>query len=77
MEKKYRAIWADYIQAKVTLTDTVNAYTSFAKFEKDFPDLAKYMPRPVVTKTSVQVQVGDVMKKLTKVGIPPSVKEEA
>lgn len=69
----YHALWAEFAAAQRLLTDTIYSYTNREKFEADFPHLAKYLPKPAtVVSTSVAVQVGDVMEKLAKMGIPPS-----
>lgn len=76
MCSEHRAIWADFAAAQETLTATIFAYNNRAKFEVDFPDLAKHLPKPAkVVGTAIAVQVGDVMEKLAKVGIPPAVAE--
>lgn len=73
---EYNALWADFADAQETLTATIYAYSNRVKFEVDFPDLAKYLPKPPkFVGTAVAVQVGDVMQKLAQVGIPPSAKE--
>lgn len=74
---EYKAVWSDLIEARKTLAATIAAYTTAEKFEADFPQLAKYLPRPTKTAgTAVAVQVGDVLEKLAKVGIPPAAAEE-
>lgn len=78
---EYEAAWKDFEAAQKTLTATIAAYSSRAKFESDFPGLVKYLPEPEkAAGTAVAVQVGDVMERLAKVGIPPedgSVREAA
>lgn len=74
---KYHAIWSGLIDTRSTLSATIAAYATVEKFEADFPQLVKYLPRPARTAgTAVAVQVGDVLEKLAKVGIPPAAAEE-
>lgn len=72
---EYASVWNDFYAAQETLTATIHAYNNREKFESDFPDLSKHLPKPAkVVGTAVAVQVGDVMAKLAKVGIPPKTK---
>jgi hypothetical protein len=69
----YWAYRDELTEARGKLVAAFSAYESREKMEADLPDLARYLPQPVVTGNSVSVKPTDIMEGLAKLGIPPKV----
>ncbi len=68
--QKYLTIHEDLAAAKQKVTSLINSYRSREKFEKDFPDLAAFLPAVPVKIAMPAIIIADVMADLAAVGIP-------
>lgn len=68
----YHTLWGEFAAAQKTLKELIYSYTTTDKFDKDFPELKKYLPRTEVVGPLV-VPVDDLKLRLSALGIPPAV----
>lgn len=70
MEDKYYAIHSDLEAATTKLSALLGAYRLREKFEKDFPELAVFLPAIPVKIAMPAIIIADVLADLAAAGIP-------